>query len=251
MVVHNPNNWHWVDKNCMRWARTYFEEKLIGLNTDATNNKTHYAEIKSISSFEGDCEVSQRKGKVISLFDLQIVLLFNGTVNSNPVEGSISIPEIAFDSELTDYQFDISVYKETTELNEIKTIIRDSLLPQLRSIFQQFGPDLLSEQGNNIQVPENEVNSNLTKENQQKTIKKSETTGETITKKTESAETMTKPAAAVVEKKTAKNTGDANRSTIHLEPSFIVPASEIYNTFINKDRMMAFTRGSILSLIHI
>ncbi|KAG0668930.1 hypothetical protein C6P45_004280 [Maudiozyma exigua] len=244
MVVHNPNNWHWVDKNCMRWARTYFEEKLIGLNTKATNNKTHYAEIKSISSFEGDCEVSQRKGKVISLFDLQMVLLFSGTVNSHSVEGSISIPEIAFDSEITDYQFDISVYKETSELNEIKPIIRDSLLPQLRTIFQQFGPDLLSEQGNNIQVPENEVNSNLTKENQQKTAK----IIQSIEKKPESAETKQKSdivKSPVTEKETAKNTGDANRSTIHLEPSFIVPASEIYNTFINKDRMMAFTRGSI------
>ena len=256
MVVHNPNNWHWVDKNCMRWARTYFEEKLIGLNTNNSNNKTHFAEIKSISSFEGDCEVSQRKGKVISLFDLQIVLLFNGKVNSNLVEGSISIPEISFDSELTDYQFDISVYKETSELNEIKTIIRDSLLPQLRIIFQQFGPDLLSEQGNNIQVPENEVNSNLTKENQQKTVKTSQpttttssATSETATTKTESTEinTVKKQTGTVAseKKETAKNTGDANRSTIHLEPSFIVPASEIYNTFINKERMMAFTRGSI------
>lgn len=246
MVVHNPNNWHWVDKNCMRWARTYFEEKLIGLNTKSSNDNTHHAEIKSISSFEGDCEVSQRKGKVISLFDLQMVLLFNGTVNSHSVEGSISIPEIAFDSELTDYQFDISVYKETSELNEIKSIIRDSLLPQLRTIFQQFGSDLLSEQGNNIQVPEDEVNSNLTKENQKQTVKKIIQSSEK--KPEESAEIKQKSDIvknSVTEKETAKNTGDANRSTIHLEPSFIVPASEIYNTFINKERMMAFTRGSI------
>ncbi|CAB4255017.1 similar to Saccharomyces cerevisiae YDR214W AHA1 Co-chaperone that binds to Hsp82p and activates its ATPase activity [Maudiozyma barnettii] len=244
MAVQNPNNWHWVDKNCMRWAREYFESKLIGLETnDASSSTTQYVKIKNISSFEGDCEVSQRKGKVISLFDLQMVVLFEGHVNSHELEGSISIPEISFDSEREEYQFDISIYKETSELNEVKPIIREKLLPQMRDIFQQFGKDLLAAQGNDIQVPENQVNSQFTKANQQQ-IPTSSTTVSTTTSsvpKDVKKQTTSTTTSAV----TTTNSGDANRTTIHLEPSFIVPATEIYSTFIDKDRIMAFTRGSV------
>ncbi|SMN20895.1 similar to Saccharomyces cerevisiae YDR214W AHA1 Co-chaperone that binds to Hsp82p and activates its ATPase activity [Maudiozyma saulgeensis] len=241
MVVNNPNNWHWVDKNCMRWARTYFENKLIGLETGTTNNDK-YIKIKDISSFEGDCEVSQRKGKVISLFDLQMVILFEGQINQKNLEGSISIPEISFDSEINDYQFDISIYKETSELNEIKPFIKEKILPEMREIFQQFGKDLLSEQGNNIQVPENQVNSQFTKANQQQLPTSTVTASATaIPKKSETKEIKKTTSSNTIR----SNSGDANRTTIHLEPSFIVPASEIYSTFIDKDRLMAFTRGSV------
>ena len=170
MVVNNPNNWHWVDKNCIGWAKEYFKQKLVGVEAGSVKDKK-YAKIKSVSSIEGDCEVNQRKGKVISLFDLKITVLIEGHVDSKdgsalPFEGSINVPEVAFDSEASSYQFDISIFKETSELSEAKPLIRSELLPKLRQIFQQFGKDLLATHGNDIQVPESQVKSNYTRGNQ-------------------------------------------------------------------------------------
>ena len=172
MVVNNPNNWHWVDKNCIGWAKEYFKQKLVGVEAGSVKDKK-YAKIKSVSSIEGDCEVNQRKGKVISLFDLKITVLIEGHVDSKdglalPFEGSINVPEVAFDSEASSYQFDISIFKETSELSEAKPLIRSELLPKLRQIFQQFGKDLLATHGNDIQVPESQVKSNYTRGNQKK-----------------------------------------------------------------------------------
>ncbi|KAK5778579.1 Aha1p PWA37_000156 [Arxiozyma heterogenica] len=251
MVV-NPNNWHWVDKNCIDWAREYFKSKLVQLNTGEHDGK--YAEIKSILSIEGDCEVNQRKGKVISLFDLKIAMLIGGHVNKDEFEGSIVVPEVAFDSNIDDYQFEISIYKETSKLNEVKPVIREYLLSQLRSIFHQFGKDLLFEHGNDIQVPEEQVQSQYTKANQQNSFADvSSTTGSKKTATTVNKSIPVKDISsskAVVKTLDNKdipivNTGGANTVTIHLEPSFNVPAVEIFNTFIDKERIMMWSRSPI------
>lgn len=238
MVVHNPNNWHWVDKNCFNWAREYLNEKLTGLNTG--QDASGYAEISSLSSLEGDCEVNQRKGKVISLFDLNLVMLIKGHVKDEPFEGSIKVPEVAFDSEESDYQFDISIYKETSSLNEIKPVIREKLLPQLRKLFQRFGHDLLAAHGSDIQVSEESVNSTFTKANQ-----KTSFTQSPAAKEAESAarKTQSKSVTSADQQKANVASSGGNTISIHLEPTFNAPASELYRTFLDKQRIMAWSRS--------
>ncbi|QLG73957.1 hypothetical protein HG535_0F04690 [Zygotorulaspora mrakii] len=245
MVVHNPNNWHWVDKNCFSWAREHFNQKLIGLNTG--DNRDKYAEVSSISSIEGDCEVSQRKGKVISLFDLQLVLLIKGNVEEEKFEGSVSIPEIAFDSEEADYQFDISIYKETSKLNEIKPVIREKLVPQLRKIFHNFSKELLDTHGSAIQLPEDQVNSTFTKANQKPSSSTTSTNATTKQNEVKSNVTSSKPknAKSVKSPQPSIATSGGNTTSIHLEPTFNVPAEELYRTFIAKDRILAWSKSGI------
>ncbi|CCF56931.1 hypothetical protein KAFR_0B06350 [Kazachstania africana CBS 2517] len=249
MVVNNPNNWHWVDKNCIGWARNYFNEHLVGLSTGSQDNDKEYCEITAVSSVEGDCEVNQRKGKVISLFDLQIVLMIKGFVdNDNEFEGSISIPEVAFDSSRDDYQFEISVYKETSKLNEIKPVIRANLLPQLRQMFQNFGQDLLITHGNDIQVPEEQVKSQFTKANQQESfakVEKSPSAGAVATSSSPSVTGSAISSSADNKAKKFTSRSISNTSTIHLEPSFNVPAFELFNTFIDKERILIWSKSAI------
>jgi hypothetical protein len=75
MVLHNPNNWHWVNKDVSPWAREWLETELIGLEAE-DNGAT--AKVDSIVSMDGDVDVSQRKGKVITLFDVRLKLEFSG-----------------------------------------------------------------------------------------------------------------------------------------------------------------------------
>lgn len=76
MALHNPNNWHWVSKDTSAWTREYLEKELIGLSAE---ENTTFAKITKILSMDGDVDVSQRKGKVITLFDIKLQLEYEGT----------------------------------------------------------------------------------------------------------------------------------------------------------------------------
>ena len=75
MVLHNPNNWHWVNKNVADWARQYLEKELVGLEAEDGDTS---AKINRIISMDGDVDVSQRKGKVITLFDVKLEVEWEG-----------------------------------------------------------------------------------------------------------------------------------------------------------------------------
>ncbi|CDO95334.1 unnamed protein product [Kluyveromyces dobzhanskii CBS 2104] len=249
MVVHNPNNWHWVDKNCFDWAKNYFQEKLVGLSTGAATDDL-YTHITKLSSIEGDCEVNQRKGKVISLFDLKLNLGISGHVNGESFSGSITIPEVAFDSDPEDYQFDISIFKETSKLSEIKPVLREKLIPQLRDTFSEFGKQLLNTHGNDIQVSSDKVTSEYTKANQQSSFAKVEAAKEAAKKEASgnvstASGTAKKATLSSETQQSSKTNAKYNTTKVHLESSFQVPAIELYNTFMEKPRIEAWSRSPV------
>lgn len=97
MVLHNPNNWHWVNKDVSEWARTWFEENLTKIEAEDGATK---AKITKVVSSDGDVDVSQRKGKVITIFDVKLVLDYSGSAaDAEDVSGTITIPEVAHDTE--------------------------------------------------------------------------------------------------------------------------------------------------------
>ncbi len=76
MVLHNPNNWHWVNKDTSAWARQWFEYNLT--KVEATEGDVT-AKISKVVSMDGDVDVSQRKGKVITIYDVKLTLEYKGT----------------------------------------------------------------------------------------------------------------------------------------------------------------------------
>lgn len=75
MVLHNPNNWHWVNKDASEWARDYLERNLVGISAKKGDTS---ARVSKVTSMDGDVDVSQRKGKVITLFDVKLQLEYEG-----------------------------------------------------------------------------------------------------------------------------------------------------------------------------
>lgn len=117
MVLHNPNNWHWVSKDVTPWAKDYLTKELVGIQADKDGVT---AQVSSLLSMDGDVEVSQRKGKVITIFDVKLQLEYTGKVpkksevegdenDVQTVSGTITIPEVAHDTEVDDYVVCFSV----------------------------------------------------------------------------------------------------------------------------------------------
>lgn len=117
MVLHNPNNWHWVNKDVSDWARDYLERNLTVISVEDGDVS---AKVTKLESMTGDVDVSQRKGKVITLFDVELKLtwegisifflsmstssFFTGKIRDGEnVSGSISVPEVAHDTEEDEY----------------------------------------------------------------------------------------------------------------------------------------------------
>lgn len=244
MVVQNPNNWHWIDKNCIEWAKKYFENALAGIST-GSEQEPLYAQVKKVNSVEGDCEINQRKGKVISLFDMKIVLGLTGHVSGvSKWEGSITIPEVAFDTGEDEYQFNISIYEENSTLSAVRPVIRDKLVPQIKAVFNGFGKELMAVHSADIQVPEDQVQSQFTKANQKnfssgvKAFKQSSTT---CSASSETAVPVSSNSSHAVA------SHPSNTSVIHLEPTFNVSASDLYATYIEKKRIEIWSRSQLIA----
>jgi activator of HSP90 ATPase len=75
MVLHNPNNWHWVNKDASAWAKQWFEENLTKIEAGEEGVS---AKIDKVVSMDGDVDVNQRKGKVITIYDVKLVLEYSG-----------------------------------------------------------------------------------------------------------------------------------------------------------------------------
>jgi activator of HSP90 ATPase len=75
MVLHNPNNWHWVNKDASVWTKQYLEENIKGLNAEEAGVT---AQLDKLISMDGDVDVNQRKGKFITIFDVKLVIEYSG-----------------------------------------------------------------------------------------------------------------------------------------------------------------------------
>jgi activator of HSP90 ATPase len=82
MVLHNPNNWHWVNKDTSAWAKQWFEDNLTKLEA-ADGDVT--AKITRVVSMDGDVDVSQRKGKIITIYDVKLTLEYSGTLHRSNI----------------------------------------------------------------------------------------------------------------------------------------------------------------------
>lgn len=249
MVVNNPNNWHWVDKNCLNWSKDYFKQHLVGLKSEKAGKKV---EVTTVASVEGDCEVSQRKGKVISLFDLKLVLQYDGTTDAadenQNVSGSITVPELAYDTEEDDIQFDISVYNEDSTKDQIRSLIKSDLIPQLRDLLTNFGPDLIKTHSADIQLESDKVDSAFTKANQEAQLQaknkaKAQETAKAEEKAKASSTNTSANTSSATTSKPSSYVPKYNTSSLHLEPTFNTTAEQLYLTFLDPQRIGAWTRS--------
>ncbi|KAF8425912.1 activator of Hsp90 ATPase [Tirmania nivea] len=222
MVLHNPNNWHWVNKDASTWAKSYFDEHLTKIS--AKDNEVS-AKIDSVLDLDGDVDVSQRKGKVITLFDVKIRLEYSGkTADDKTVSGTITIPEVAHDTEEDEYVFEISAYSDSKEKEPVKDLVRQKILPQLRKALGKFAGDLIAEHGKDIQHGPD--------------------SGPTSTSVSPAPAKAVSPAPQKPGTPVISHPGQVvNTVTLSDTAEFQTTAEELYTTFVDPQRVAAFTRA--------
>ncbi|CAO3642733.1 unnamed protein product [Cunninghamella echinulata] len=122
----NVNNWHWVNKNCITWARNYFTENVV---------------------------VCQRKGKIITIYNVNLKYTWEGVAKDGTiVAGTINVPEVAHDFDLDEYVFEISVKEEDALKRTIRDIVKKELTPLMRKRFSSFSDDLIKHHASDVYI---------------------------------------------------------------------------------------------------
>ncbi|KAG4304969.1 hypothetical protein PORY_001644 [Pneumocystis oryctolagi] len=223
----NPGNWHWTSKDCRPWTKSYFSKELI---VSAKKNGVS-ASITKLTECTGDVDVSMRKGKIITIFDLKIVLEFNGKLaNGADVSGTITIPEVAYDTD--EYVFEIEVFSETKENCIIKTFIRSELVPEIKKRLLRLGEVLIETHGKDVLLS---VDKGLTPK-----------PSEPIVDHEAPRNGIDGVDSANNAKLGSKKVGKCsiiNTVSISDNIEFQAPVSELYTTFIDPHRLKAWTRS--------
>lgn len=207
-------------KDAGQWAKDYLDTECKKLSAEE-NGVT--AQITKLVSMDGDVEVSQRKGKVITIFDVVLQLEYEGkTAEGTDVSGSIRVPECAYDTEPDEYVFEIDIYSEKKEKQPVKDLVRTKLTPELRKVFSTLGPSLIKEHGKDLQH----------------TSTSNPSSGvATPTWHPERARTPTTTST------TTTGTSSVNTTTVTATDEFRTTAEEMYQTFTDPQRLAAFTRA--------
>lgn len=103
--------------------------------------------LTSVDSITGDCDVTQRKGKVLCIFDLKLQFSIDIEEKNEEEENkkgtaSITIPEFIHDDD--DYEIEI-----TSAL--FKQPVKTHLVPILKEKLQKFQPALLEAHAKDVQ----------------------------------------------------------------------------------------------------
>ncbi|KAK5073101.1 Co-chaperone [Lithohypha guttulata] len=225
MVLHNPNNWHWVNKDVGPWAKDYLDSQVREVSAEEDGVS---AKVTKLTSMDGDVDVSQRKGKIITIFDVSLRLDYEGkTKDGVDVAGSIKVPECAYDTEPDEYVFDIDIYSETKEKQPVKDLVKSKIVPQLREVFQKLAPALVAEHGKDIQHATSSNPSSGFATPTWHPQKERVPVNSTSTTKTSAA-------------------GNAlvNTTTVTANDEFRTTAEELFKTFTDPQRIAAFTRAA-------
>lgn len=225
MVLHNPNNWHWVNKDVSAWTKDWLQETIKGIKAEEDGVT---AQLDKVISMDGDVDVNQRKGKVITIFDVKVVIEYSGkTKDDENVSGTITTPEVAHDTAENEYVFDIDIYSDANSKAPVKDLVRAKIVPQLRKQFAGLGPALIAEHGKDIQhAPGTNPSAGYPAV---RTLQNSQI----------GASSSSSAAAP-----TTKTTSSVNTTTVTDTEEFRAPASELYQTFTDPARISAFTRAA-------
>ncbi|QIW99463.1 hypothetical protein AMS68_004981 [Peltaster fructicola] len=238
MVLHNPNNWHWVSKDVTPWAKDYLTKELVGIKAES---EAASVEVSKILSMDGDVEVSQRKGKVITIYDVRLQLEYTGKVprksevegeenDTQEISGTITIPEVAHDTEEDEFVFEVELYGDDATKQPAKELVRSKVVPQLRKKLPSLGPALMAEHGKDIQhAPGTNPSAGFAAP---RTLQSS-----SINKSSGSSSTTTTTHAAA-------NGATVNTTSVTDQQEFRTTAEQLYETFTDPQRIAAFTRAS-------
>lgn len=222
----NVGNWHWVEKNCMQWARDHLAATVP--NTSTTTSAGTTVSIDSITKVDGDCDLNQRKGKIMGIFDVSIVMAWSGTNKDGlKANGTVTVPELMHDTKPDELVFDVVLTAPTSSDGEaIKEVVRKELTKKLRTVLSSFNKDLIEQNTKDVYISPEEMKGHPTLQTYQP-------------KAPVPMATESKPANAPV----AAGGILGGVCSIEQKLEFVCSAADLFDVLLNPTKVSAWTRA--------
>lgn len=134
----NVNNWHWTEKEASPWSKETFDKLFKGMVIEQSN--IGKAEIESLGTVQGEACISNRKARLIYIWDWDLELKWTGRVNGKDqaVQGIIKVPNLSNENELDEIDVQVTVTddskKDHPEIAEVlKEMVRKNAPALVRS----------------------------------------------------------------------------------------------------------------------
>ncbi|PWY97837.1 hypothetical protein BCV70DRAFT_202587 [Testicularia cyperi] len=138
-------HYHWKTKGCTPWAKNHITQETVGKSV--TVGSSGSVKVDRLSAFEGDVELGNRKGKLITIYDCSITYAWSGSADDGTeASGTITFPEVSHEIEDDgeEYRFETEMSTASSASTQaLYEAVRTQLAPSLRPIFHAFRQSLI------------------------------------------------------------------------------------------------------------
>jgi len=204
----NCNGWHWSEVNLNEWSKERLKELLC---VAIVENSTGTCKVTEVEKCAGDVTVQSRKQKKFPLYELEIVLKWEGQLldvdggTKLEAKGKVRIPDLSEET-YDDLEMTVTVEDETDAKRPLKELVRKQGGAAIRKACLQFVKELKDNVGLGKEMP----------------VKKAPSERVNNTYVTSSAE----------QKKT---------SEVKITYDFVPPPRVLYDTLLDTDRIRGCT----------
>ncbi len=92
----NVNAWHWEERDCSKWCRERLDQRILTIDVSEGDRAL---KVTKVSKMDGEVNWYNRKGKLFTLYDLNLTLDFSGKRGDDALTGSVKISDFEQDNE--------------------------------------------------------------------------------------------------------------------------------------------------------
>lgn len=136
--------YHWRSHGCTPWAKTYFESALVGVAVPAPGGGE--VSTTGVTAFDGDVELGNRKGKLITIYDTSVTLSWADSAGTT--RGTLTFPEVSHEVADDDgeyiWQSALTTSDDKDNSPKVYDAVRKQLVPKLLPKLHAFRDELIA-----------------------------------------------------------------------------------------------------------
>ena len=139
----NVNQWHWSEQDLVPWCKDRLSELVIGLAAKGIPDKG-WVKVTKLEKCEGEAAVSNRKGKRIISYELNVKFKWEGSVDYDEVSGELTLPYVSEDVEDSAYEIKLTAKdaKDDSHKKALKYLTKE--LPTLKDNLKKFTAEIFA-----------------------------------------------------------------------------------------------------------
>ncbi|KAJ9475377.1 Hsp90 co-chaperone AHA1 [Pseudozyma hubeiensis] len=228
-------HYHWKTKGCTPWAKNHITEATVGKSVSV--GKSGQVKVDRLSSFEGDVELGNRKGKLITIYDCSITYAWSGSSDDGTeASGTITFPEVSHEveDEGDEYRFETEMStKASAETSQLYDAVRKELAPSLRPVFHAFRQNLIDAHAKDLGHDSPASTPGAA----------TPTTTTTTSTSASAASTTPSSSAAAPASKQSKATVSTSSSDVRVSSELAISTSDLWDLLTNPSRIPMWTRA--------